>query len=134
MSRTCGNKGEPTRYESNTLDAVRNAFKEQGTPLTWAADLDREPLAVALSAVRTSAANLPTTIAEACKSKYWGIVKDSMETKIKGKFIDNQAWKVVPRAPGMDVIKSKWVLKFTQRKDGSIEQVKARLVACGYDH
>jgi hypothetical protein len=32
----------------------------------------------------------------------------------------------------MNVIKSKWVLKFTQRKDGSVEKVKARLVACRY--
>jgi hypothetical protein len=71
-------------------------------------------------------------IAEAKKSKYGDLVKDAMEAEVKGKFIDNQAWKVVLRTPEMNVIKSKWVLKFTQRKDGSVEKVKARLVACGY--
>mmetsp|Transcript_27268 Transcript_27268/g.88059 ORF Transcript_27268/g.88059 Transcript_27268/m.88059 type:complete len:369 (-) Transcript_27268:105-1211(-) len=100
----------------NALVASEFSCAEEGElQRTWAADLDREPLAVALSAVPTSAANLPTTIAEARKSKYWGMVKDkdAMEAEIKGKFIENQAWKVVPRTPDLNVIKSKWVLKFT---------------------
>jgi hypothetical protein len=46
----------------DTLAAVCNNF-EQGEALTWAADLDSEPLAAALSAAAPSAINLPTTIA-----------------------------------------------------------------------
>jgi hypothetical protein len=110
---------------------VHSAF-EQGQSLAWAADLDREPLAVALAAVPLSAANLTTTIAEARKSKYWDMVKAAMETEIRGKFVENQAWTMVPRTSEVSVIKSKWVLKFTLGKDGSVEKVKTRLVACGY--
>ena len=52
--------------------------------------------------------------------------------EIRGKFLDNRAWDVVPRPKEWKVVKSKWVLRFYQNQDGSIEQVKARLVACGY--
>mmetsp|Transcript_44105 Transcript_44105/g.107166 ORF Transcript_44105/g.107166 Transcript_44105/m.107166 type:complete len:1025 (-) Transcript_44105:235-3309(-) len=38
----------------------------------------------------------------------------------------------VMAAPGMHVIRSKWVLKWTLNDDGTIRSVKARLVACGY--
>jgi hypothetical protein len=100
--------------------------------LAWAADLNSEPLAVGLAAVGPQADALPTTIEEARRSKYWDLVKAAMEAEIKGKFIDNQAWDVVQRTPEMHVIKSKWVLKFSLRVDGSVERIKARLVACGY--
>mmetsp|Transcript_2194 Transcript_2194/g.7161 ORF Transcript_2194/g.7161 Transcript_2194/m.7161 type:complete len:1030 (+) Transcript_2194:1510-4599(+) len=118
---------------ADALAAVEHACLSRAKgSLAWAAHLDSEPLAVALAAVAPASSNLPTTVAEARKSKYWDLVKEAMESEIKGKFIENKAWKVVPRTPGMNVIKSKWVLKFTQRPDGSIEKVKARLVACGY--
>ena len=47
------------------------------------------------------------------------------------KFIDNQAWEVVPRTHGLRVLKTKWMLKFSELDDGSDSKVKARLVACG---
>eukprot|EP00966_Prymnesium_polylepis_P025906 597072-Prymnesium_polylepis.1 len=55
-----------------------------------------------------------------------------MESEIKGKFIDNMAWDVIRYEEGMDVVKSRWVLKFTNNDDGSIRSVKCKLVACGY--
>ena len=55
-----------------------------------------------------------------------------MESEVKGKFIDNQAWEVVPLTPGLRVLKTKFVLKFSALDDGSVSKVKARLVACGY--
>ena len=60
------------------------------------------------------------------------MVKEALEEEIRGKFLDNKAWDVVPRPVDRNVVKSKWVLRFFQRQDGSIERVKARLVACGY--
>ena len=60
------------------------------------------------------------------------MVKDALESEIKGKFIDNRAWDVVPRPSDHKVVKSKWVLKFFVNDHGSIAKVKARLVACGY--
>ena len=66
------------------------------------------------------------------KTPYWPLVKQALEDEIKGKFLDNRAWDVVPKPEGRKIVKSKWVLKFYQNQDGSIDKVKARLVACGY--
>lgn len=44
----------------------------------------------------------------------------------------NQTWKLVPRAPNMHVIGSKWVFKSKLKPDGSLDRLKARLVAKGY--
>eukprot|EP00966_Prymnesium_polylepis_P066788 1550462-Prymnesium_polylepis.1 len=60
------------------------------------------------------------------------MVKGGMESEIKGKFIDNNAWEVMKRQDGMNVVKSRWVIKFTINDDGSVKSVKCRLVACGY--
>lgn len=75
---------------------------------------------------------LPDTIEKARQTSFWPMVKDALESEIRGKFLDNEAWDVVPRSADMHVIKSKWVLKWTLSADGSIKSVKARLVACGY--
>ena len=56
-----------------------------------------------------------------------------MESEVKVNFIDNQAWEVVPRTPGLRELKTKWLLKLSALDDGSISKVKARLVACSYN-
>jgi len=68
----------------------------------------------------------PRTIAEAKKTPYWPLVKDALESEIKGKFVDNQAWDVTP--PPTD----RRVLRYFTNEDGSLAKVKARLVACVY--
>ena len=59
-------------------------------------------------------------------------MKEALEEEIRGIFLDNEAWDVVPRPTDKKVVKSKWVLRYFQNDDGSISRVKARLVACGY--
>ena len=54
-----------------------------------------------------------------------------MEEEIAGKMA-NMAWKLERRAPGMRVLKSRWVFDFKLNDDGSIKRVKARFVGCGY--
>ena len=76
--------------------------------------------------------SFPTTVEEAKKTKYWPLVKAAMEDEIKGKFVDNEAWDVVPREAWMHVIKSRWVLQFKLNDDHSLKRVKARFVGCGY--
>ena len=44
----------------------------------------------------------------------------------------NQTWKLVPRTTYMHVIGSKWVLKRKLKTDGSLDRLKARVVAKGY--
>ena len=72
------------------------------------------------------------TVAEAKDGRDWPLVRAAMECEVKGKFIDNQALEVVPRIPGLRVLKTKWVLNFSALDDGSVPKVKVRLVACSY--
>jgi hypothetical protein len=44
----------------------------------------------------------------------------------------NNMWHLVPRRPGTNVIKYKWVHKVKRKADGSIDWYKARLVAKGF--
>nr|KYP46379.1 hypothetical protein KK1_032026 [Cajanus cajan] len=44
----------------------------------------------------------------------------------------NQTWQLVPRTPNMHVIGSKWVSKSKLKPDGSLDRLKARVVAKGY--
>jgi hypothetical protein len=44
----------------------------------------------------------------------------------------NQTWELVPCTPAMHVIGSKWVLKTKLKHDGSLDRLKARLVAKRY--
>jgi len=79
-------------------------------------------------AVRGSISNnteFPTSVQEAIKTPYWPLVKEALEEEIRGKFLDNKAWEVVPRPTDRKVVKSKWVLRFYQEQDGSISLVKA---------
>ena len=49
------------------------------------------------------------------------MVKDALESEIKGKFIGNRAWDVVPRPTDRKVVKSKWVLRYYVKEDGSVK-------------
>ena len=60
------------------------------------------------------------------------MVREALDSEIKGKFVDNRGWDVVPRTTNRKVVKSKWVLRYFTNEDGSLAKVKARLVACDY--
>ena len=44
----------------------------------------------------------------------------------------NQTWVLIPRQPKMHVIGSKWVLKPKLKSYGTLDRLKAQLVAKGY--
>jgi len=44
----------------------------------------------------------------------------------------NGTWELVECAPGVHPVDNRWVLKTKRHADGTIEQLKARLVACGF--
>ncbi|XP_026426173.1 uncharacterized protein LOC113322319 [Papaver somniferum] len=46
---------------------------------------------------------------------------------------DNDTWDYVAPEPHMNVLGSKWVYKVKQKVDGTIDRLKSRLVAKGYD-
>ena len=41
---------------------------------------------------------------------------------------DNDTWAIVPFAPSMNVVGSRWVYKIKRHADGCVERYKARLV------
>ena len=99
--------------------------------IVWLSEHAPNEFIYAVRGIATNTSNFPTTIQDAMKTPYWPLVKQALEDEIRGKFLDNRAWDVVPRPKERKVVKSKWVLRFYQNQDGSIEQIKARLVACG---
>ncbi|WJZ98737.1 hypothetical protein VitviT2T_017246 [Vitis vinifera] len=46
--------------------------------------------------------------------------------------LKNETWTLCPRPPEKNIVPSKWVFKSKRQPDGSIERLKARLVAVGY--
>jgi hypothetical protein len=44
----------------------------------------------------------------------------------------NQTWTLIPRTPDLHIIGSKWVFKTKLKPDGSLDRLKARVVAKGY--
>ena len=71
------------------------------------------------------------TLAEAMRHKLWPMIKKAMESEIEGKML-NKAWQVVARPTDKHVLKSRWVFALKLNEDGTIKEVKARFVACGY--
>ena len=46
--------------------------------------------------------------------------------------VRNSVWDMVPRLKNKSVVSSRWLYKVKQVVDGSVENHKARFVACGF--
>lgn len=45
----------------------------------------------------------------------------------------NDTWDLVPPSQGMNIVRCKWVFKTKLKSDGSLERLKAPLVAKGFN-
>jgi hypothetical protein len=70
----------------------------------------------------------PTCFEEAIQKKEWA---DAMTEEYQS-IIKNDAWEIVPRPKGKDVVSSKWLFRIKHVADGSIEKYKAIFVARGF--
>ncbi|CAI7797361.1 unnamed protein product [Closterium sp. NIES-54] len=58
-------------------------------------------------------------------------VKEAMDEEMRS-LIEQGTWKLVPRPPGVNVMKNRWILNTKFRLDGIVEREKARLVVKGF--
>ena len=108
-------------YHTAHLENIRGP-----ATLLWISENTPAEMVYAVTGTAADAPQFPTTIGEAKNTPYWPLVKDALESEIKGEFIDNRAWDVVPRSSDRKVVKSTWVLRFFVNDDRSIAKVKAR--------
>lgn len=71
----------------------------------------------------------PVSTAAALASPEW---KEAMRVEYQA-LIDNQTWELVPYIDDMKVISNKWIFKVKTHADGTLERLKARLVARGFE-
>ncbi|XP_024011200.1 uncharacterized protein LOC112086480 [Eutrema salsugineum] len=71
----------------------------------------------------------PRSVASALKHPGW---HNAMSEEMSN-CSETNTWSLVPRAPGMNILGSKWVFRTKLHADGSLDKLKARLVAKGYN-
>lgn len=67
----------------------------------------------------------PKTVVAALRHEGWTEV---MKEELRALY-ENETWMLVPRQEGMDIVGAKLVYKTKYKADGSVERLKARLVA-----
>jgi hypothetical protein len=80
------------------------------------------------SIISASIPREPRTVRSALVHPGW---KAAMEDELTS-LHQNQTWQLVPRTKDMHVIGSKWVFKTKLKSDGTLDRLKARVVAKGY--
>ena len=73
----------------------------------------------------------PSTVTEALTSELSSEWEEAMRLEMKC-LLDHDAWDIVRRPEGANVIGCKWVYAFKRNQFGEIEKYKARLVAQGF--
>ncbi|GLT33974.1 hypothetical protein SLA2020_085240 [Shorea laevis] len=83
-----------------------------------------------LPSLLTTAGELsePCNFKEASRSPEW----QKAMSKEYSALLRNKTWVLVPCPPHANVVGSKWVYRIKHKADGSVERLKARLVAQGY--
>ena len=70
----------------------------------------------------------PSSLQEALHSLAWRSAMDDDYSAL----IKNDTWDLVPSRKGMNLIDSRWVFKVKNNSDGSVDRLKARLLAKGF--
>lgn len=73
----------------------------------------------------TTLPSVPRSTSAALESPVW---KEAMQSEFQA-LVDNQTWDLVPYTRDMKVISNKWLYKVKTNVDGTLERLKARLVA-----
>ncbi|XP_020114487.1 uncharacterized protein LOC109728471 isoform X3 [Ananas comosus] len=81
-----------------------------------------------LASTHTTLPTEPITFHEAFQDADW---RAAMAEEFDA-LLTNDTWELVPAPPSVNLIGCKWVYKVKQKADGSLERLKARLVAQGY--
>ncbi|XP_020081520.1 uncharacterized protein LOC109705186 [Ananas comosus] len=81
-----------------------------------------------LDSTHTTLPTEPITFHEAFQDADW---RAAMAEEFDA-LLTNDTWELVPAPPSVNLIGCKWVYKVKQKADGSLERLKARLVAQGY--
>jgi len=71
----------------------------------------------------------PKTVTAAMKDEGWN---NAMHEEMDN-YKEAQTWSLIPYTPDMHVLGCKWVFRTKLNADGSLDKLKARIVAKGYD-
>lgn len=71
----------------------------------------------------------PKTVVAALQHEGW---TKAMKEELRA-LHENETWMLVPRQEGMNIVGAKLVYKTKYKADGSVERLKARLVARGFN-
>ena len=99
--------------------ATRGTFRESKKPCRYQGYF---------AAMSTIVQFEPRSFEEVVKHQVW---KDAMHEEYES-IMKNDIWDVVPRLEDKEVVTSKWLYKIKHGFDGSVENFKARFVACGF--
>lgn len=137
------NQEEPSKYQKAFLAAmssVDEAFQEvdpqHATYLDWEnqQQMYQEVMATLTtdSAFAAQVIPIPTTYKEAISDPQWGqLWKEAIEKELTA-LAANSTWKIVTPPGKANIVTSKWVFNTKFNTDGSLEKLKARLVARGF--
>lgn len=93
---------------------------------------DQELVESALNAQGKMSIPIPQTYFEAIGDKVWGVGwKEAVDKELIA-LAANHTWEVVTPPRGANIVTSKWVFNTKFNTDGSLEKLKARLVARGF--
>lgn len=70
---------------------------------------------------------VPKNIQQALAHEGWNHAMQEELEAIK----NNRVWNLIPKTKGMHILRSKWIYKSKLNADGSLQRLKARLVAVG---
>ncbi|XP_073261980.1 uncharacterized protein [Populus alba] len=113
---------------SPPIMASTNSSTGHSSPSSVTSSMPCKTWALDLPSSQSTSSLEPKGFKSAAKSLEWLVVMDEEIRALKL----NQTWELVPRPSTMNVVGSKWVFHTKYHLDGSIDRLKACLVAKGY--